>query len=131
MYENVIETVGQIEGDIVSDIESRKFTAVLDAMEEHIDPDKIERTIIAKCLIENEPVLMCDILPAVMAELFEKTSSARLDVISIVKYYESRLAAHQARPAAHQARPAAHQARSAAYQARSAARQVRAMRQFG
>jgi hypothetical protein len=124
----------------VSDIESRRFTAVLDAMEEHIDPEKIERTIIAnaKYRIGNEPVLLRNVLPVVMAELFEKISPARLDVISIVKYYESRLAAyqarpaaHQARPAAHQARPAAHQARLAAQQARSAARQARAMRQFG
>ncbi len=52
--------------------------------------------------LENELVLLRDILPVVMAELFEKTSPARSDVKLFAKYYESRLAAQQARPAAHQ-----------------------------
>ena len=51
---------------IVSDIESRRFTAVLDAMDERLDPEKIERTRIAKYLVENEPVLIRDLLPEVM-----------------------------------------------------------------
>lgn len=48
----------------MSDIESRRFTAVLDAMEERIDPEKIERMRIANVMYrtENEPVLMRDIL---------------------------------------------------------------------
>jgi len=91
----------------------------------------------ARYSIENEPILLRDILPAVMAELFEKTNPTRSDVISFAKYYESRPATHQARPAAHQARlPAhqarlpAHQARLPAHQARRAAHQARAIRQF-
>ncbi len=55
-----------IVSDVVSDIESRRFTAVLDAMDERIDPEKIERTRIAKYLVENEPVLIRDLLPEVM-----------------------------------------------------------------
>ncbi|MBA7519249.1 hypothetical protein ES705_11335 [subsurface metagenome] len=115
----------------MGDVESRKYTAILDAMEDRIDPDKIERTRIARCYKENEPILQRDILPVVMAEIFEKTRPTRSDVISFAKYYESRLAAHQARLAAHQARQAAHQARQAAHHARTAAQQARAIRQFG
>ncbi|MBA7530527.1 hypothetical protein ES705_22735 [subsurface metagenome] len=68
----------RIKGDIVSDIESRKFTAVLDAMDERLDPGKIERTRIAKYLTENEPVLLRNVLPAVIAELFGGRQLRRL-----------------------------------------------------
>lgn len=56
-----------------------------------------ESAMAKKWLIEDEPVLLRDILPAVMAEIYEKTNPNRSDVISFAKYYESRLAAQQAR----------------------------------
>jgi hypothetical protein len=57
--------------DIRRGIESRRFTAILDAMEDRIDPDKIERTRIAnaKYRIETKPVLIRDILPKVMNDI--------------------------------------------------------------
>ncbi len=107
--------MSEIGGGVVGDVESRKYTAILDAMEDRIDPDEIERTRNAKCYKENEPVLPRDILPGMMAEIFEKTSPTRSDAVSFAKYYESRLAAHKARTAAHKARTAAHKARTAAH----------------
>ncbi len=75
--EKIVETADEIEGDIVSDFESRRFTAVLDAMDERLDPEKIERTIIAKYLVENEPVLIGDLLPEVMFYLPQRQRRCR------------------------------------------------------